>query len=41
MGKGPPPRFVLVGDMIHSRAIRERRKMAQRVEAQIRLVNRR
>ena len=41
MGKKPPTRFVLVGDMIHSRAIRERRKMAQRVEAQIRLVNRR
>src|SRR5437899_7796707 len=41
MGKSPPVRFVLVGDMIRSRAVRERRKMAQRVEAQIRLVNRR
>jgi len=41
MGKSPPARFVLVGDMIRSRAIRERRKMAQRVEAQVRLVNRR
>ncbi len=41
MGKSPPTWFVLVGDMIHSRAIRERHKMAQRVEAQIRLVNRR
>jgi SatD family protein len=36
-----PPRFVLVGDMIRSRAVRERREMAQRVEAQVRLVNRR
>ena len=41
MRKGPPPRFVLVGDMIRSRAITERGKMAQRVEAQVRLVNRR
>src|SRR5437773_11916619 len=41
MRKVPTTRFVLVGDMIRSRAIRERSKMAQRVEAQPRLVNRR
>lgn len=41
MGKGPPTCFVLVGDMIHSRTLRERREMAKRVEAEIRQVNRR
>jgi len=41
MRKAPPTCFVLVGDMIHSRTLRERRKMAQKVEAQIRQINRR
>ncbi len=41
MSKGLPTRFVLVRDMIRSRAVAERRSIARRVEAQIREINRR
>ncbi|MGH9750146.1 MAG: SatD family protein [Candidatus Polarisedimenticolia bacterium] len=41
MGRHPPTRFVLVGDMIRSRAVAERRAMAKKVETEIRAVNRR